>query len=101
MHAGKRTNRDAAVAGAAVEQSLSADHIPAASRPMIFRERLFKGSLICSLLLSMLVLAILIIDVLHGRLGTAQHRLHHQLPVGLPEERRHPVGDHRNALADA
>lgn len=85
MHAGKRTNRDAAVAGAAVEQSLSADHIPAASRPMIFRERLFKGTLVFSLLLSMFVLAILIIDVLTEGLGTLNIDFITSFPSAFPK----------------
>lgn len=85
MNAGKRSKRDAAVAGAAVEQSLAGDHIPAASKNMLWRERIFKAMLISSLLVGMIVLAILVIDVLMDGLGTLNMNFLTSFPSAFPK----------------
>lgn len=85
MHASKRNKRDAAVAGAAVEKIFTEDHIPAASKNMIWRERLFKGLLIFYLLLSMGVLAVLVINVLQDGLGTLNIDFLTKFPSAFPK----------------
>jgi phosphate transport system permease protein len=85
MQAGKRNKRDAAVAGAAVEQSLTTDHIPSASKNMLWKERLFKGMLIGSLLVGMVVLAILVIDVLSDGLATLNIEFLTNFPSAFPK----------------
>lgn len=85
MHASKRNQRDAKIAGAAVEKSLTADQIPPASKNMIWRERSFKGLLVFSLLLSMAVLAILVVDVLKDGLGTLNMNFLTSFPSAFPK----------------
>jgi phosphate transport system permease protein len=85
MHASKRSKRDAAIAGAAVEKIFNEDHIPSASKNMIWRERLFKSLLVFYLLLSMAVLAILVIDVLKDGLGTLDMSFLTNFPSAFPK----------------
>jgi phosphate transport system permease protein len=82
----KRSERTAAISGAAVEKSLAADQIPAASRNVLWRERIFKGMLVGCLLLSMLVLAVLVIDVLTEGLGTLDMSFLTNFPSAFPQK---------------
>ena len=85
MHASKRNKRDAAAAGAAVEQIFTEDQIPSASKNMIWRERLFKSLLVFYLLLSMAVLAVLVINVLQEGLGTLDMSFLTNFPSSFPK----------------
>jgi phosphate transport system permease protein len=81
----RRTKRDAAVSGAAVEKSLSGDHIPAASRNAAAREFVFKAMLIGCLLIGMVVLAVLLIRVLQDGLSGLSMSFLTNFPSAFPK----------------
>lgn len=80
-----KSDRTAAVAGAAVESTFADDRIPPSSKNQLWRERLFKSVLIFSLLLSMVVLAILVIDVLVEGFGTLSWSFITSFPSAFPK----------------
>jgi phosphate transport system permease protein len=80
----KRNKRDAEVAGAAVERSLKADRIPAASRNAAARELIFKAMLVGCLLIGMAVLAILVVSVLQDGLSGLSMSFLTKFPSAFP-----------------
>ena len=80
MNAGRRNKRDAALAGAAVEQSFAPDHIPPASEKNLWIEQELKGSSNPRAVRRMQAIEVLLKDegfLQHKISGDGKVRFHH------------------------